>query len=130
MKEASKKGKELGLKEYRLNMGIFEFDVVGVIGEYSKMGEYIAWKFDDKGFDPSQWDNGYEARGKVFYRHGYVPILWLPKLPKTKREHGTLAHESLHVVFHLFEWASLPISRDTEELAGHTVGHIVTNLFQ
>lgn len=129
MKEVSTKGKQLGLKEYRLNMGVFDFDVAGVIGDYKKMGEYISWKFDDKDFNPELWDNGYEPRGKCFFRRGYVPIIWLPRIPQTPREKATFAHESLHAVFHLFEWASLPMSRDTEELVGHALGHIVSNLF-
>ena len=71
---------------------------------------------------------GYEPRGKVFYRRGYVPVLWIPRKPKTAREHATLAHESLHCVYHLFEWANLPMSRDTEEVAAHSMAHIMANI--
>lgn len=129
MKETSKKGKELKLKEYRLNMGLFDFDIIGVIGEYSKMSEYIAWKFEDKDFDTELSDMGYVPRGKCYHRRGYVPVIWLPREPKTKRERATFAHEAVHALFHLFEWSSTPISRDTEEVFCHALAHIVTNLF-
>jgi len=123
------KGKELGLKEFKIHMGLFDYSVIGVIGDYKKMSEYIAWKFDEKDFDSTHWDMGYEPRGKCFHRAGYVPIIWLPREPKTPRERATFAHEALHAVYHLFQWANLPMTRDTEELAGHSLAHIITNLF-
>lgn len=130
MKDSSTKGKKLGLQEFRLHMGVFDFDVCAVIGDYEKMGEYIAWKFEEKDFDPKRWDHGYKPRGKCFFCTGYCPIIWLPRLPKTPREHATFAHEALHAVYHLFEWSSLPMTRDTEEVVCHSLAHIVTNLLK
>lgn len=66
-------------------------------------------------------------RGKCFFRGGYVPIIWIPKKPRTAREHATLAHECLHVIFHLFEWANIPITRDTEEVMTHSMAYLITN---
>lgn len=109
-------------------MGVFDFEVLIVLGDYKKTCKYVAWKFDDEETDLEAWDMGYEPRGKCFFRRGYVPIIWLPKRPKTMREHATFAHEALHAVFHLFEWASLPITRDTEEVMTHSMAHIVSSL--
>ena len=109
-------------------MGLFDFSVVIVIGDYSKMGEYVKWKFEDKDFDPVKWDMNYIPRGKCFFRQGYVPIVWIPKKPRTSREHATFAHECLHSVFHLFEWASIPLTRETEEVMTHSLAHLVSKI--
>jgi len=66
MREQSTKGKQLGLKEYRVHMGLFDFAVLVVTGDYSKMGEYVAWKNDDEDFLTENFDNGYDCRGKCF----------------------------------------------------------------
>ena len=128
MTKESKKAKELNLKVVHVHMGIFDFEVIGVIGDYSKMSEYIQWKFEEKDFDADSWDMEYVPRGKCFFKQGYVPVIWIPRKPKTAREHATLAHESLHAVFHLFEWANLPLTRDTEEVMAHAMAHIATTL--
>lgn len=125
MREVSTKGKKLKLKEYRCTMGLFEFAVICVVGDYKKIEEYVCWKFDDKDFNLESWDNGYECRGKCFYRRGYVPIIWIPRSPQTNRELATFAHECLHAVFHMFEWAGLPVTRDTEEVMTHAQAHLV-----
>lgn len=120
--------KKYGFNEIRINMGMFNFTVICIIGDYKNCGKYIQWKFEDKDFNPENWDMGYEAKGKVFFRRGFVPVLWLPRKPKNVDEYATLAHEALHCVFHLFEWANLSMSRETEEVAGHAVSHIVKSV--
>ncbi len=116
-----------GITENRIHMGIFDFQVIVVIGDYKTTCAYVSWKFEDKETNLEAFDMNYIPRGKCFFRRGYVPIIWIPRKPKTKREHATLAHESLHAVFHLFEWVNLPINRDTEEVMTHAMAHIVTN---
>ena len=117
-----------GFKEVTIDMGLFDFHVICIIGDYKKTGEYIRRKFDDKDFDPANWDLGYEPRGKVFFRQGYVPVLWIPRKPRGAREHATLAHEALHCVYHLFEWAAVPMTRDTEEVVAHSMAHIINSV--
>lgn len=119
------KENSFGLKVKHIHMGLFDFSIVAIIGDYEKVTPFIKWKFDDKEFDSKVFDMEYEPRGKVFFRQGYVPVLWIPRKPKTPREHATLAHEALHCVFHLFEWAAIPITRDTEEVMTHSMAHII-----
>jgi len=64
-----------GFKEKRIHMGVFDFSVISIIGDYKKTEKYIRWKFDDKDFSSAKWDMEYEPRGKVFFRQGYVPVL-------------------------------------------------------
>lgn len=116
-----------GIIENRVHMGVFDFEVVVVVGDYKTACSYALWKFEDKDTNLEDFDNGYEPRGKCFFRRGYVPVIWIPRKPKTKREHATYAHECLHAVFHLFEWANLSINRETEEVMTHSMAHLITN---
>jgi len=111
-------------------MGVFDFTVICIIGDYAKVDKYIQWKFDDKDFQTANWDKGYDCRGKVLYRAGFVPVLWIPRKPRTPREHSTLAHEALHCVYHLFEWANIPMTKDTEEVVTHSMAHIINSVLE
>ena len=121
---------KFNLKEIEIPMGIFDFTVICIVGDYENVENYIRWKCEDKEFDLSIWDKGYESRGKCFYRIGYVPILWIPRAPETPKEYGTLAHESLHAIWHLFDWASIPMTRDTEEVVTHAMAHIISTILK
>lgn len=116
-----------GIVENKVNMGMFDFSVIFITGDYEMALDYVKWKFDNKTQNLEDFDMGYEPLGKCFFLAGYIPIVWLPKKPNTKREHAIYAHECLHAVFHLFEWASLPITRDTEEVMTHALAHLITN---
>ncbi len=116
-----------GITEKKIHMGLFDFVVIVIVGDYTVAKSYVAWKFEDKETDFDEFNREYEPRGMCFSRRGYVPIIWIPKKPKTKREHATLAHESLHAVFHLFDWVNLPLNRDTEEVMTHAMAHIIAN---
>ena len=122
------KAQMLGLKEKRVSMGLFDFEVICIVGNYKKSLEYVKWKFQDKESNLEEFDMEYWPMGKCFFRRGYVPVIWIPRKPRTKREHATFAHECLHAVFHLFEWAGLPLTRDTEEVMTHSMAHLITNL--
>lgn len=61
-------------------------------------------------------------RGMCYYKYGYHPIIALPCFPKTAEQIGTLAHEAVHAVNHIFE-AIQENSRD--EAFAHSVGAVV-----
>lgn len=117
--------KRFGLREVSVHFGMFDYSMCCVVGPYTNVEKYIEWKFEDHGFET---ESPYECRGRVFYRPGYVPVLWIPRLPRTPREYGTLCHEVLHVVSHLMDWASIKFTGDTEEAYCHAVGHAVTEI--
>ncbi len=125
---AEQKAKKLGVVEKQVHMGAFDFIVNVVIGDYKAACAYTLWKFDDEKTNLEEYDMGYIPRGKCFFRRGYAPIVWIPKIPKTPREYATLSHECLHAVFHLFEWASIPLTRDTEEVMTHSMAHIISSV--
>ena len=116
------------LIEIRTNMGLFAFDVITVVGSYDDALKYTLKKFEiDEDFDNNF---GFEPRGKCFYRIGCVPIVWIPKIPRTPREIATLSHEALHAVFHLHEWAGIPVTPETEEMTCHAMAHITNDVLE
>lgn len=112
---------KFGFQEIRIHMGLFNYTVIAIVGAEEKVQKYVRWKFEDPEF---KFDVG--ARwGACCYRPGYVPILWIPRKPKTTEEMGTLAHEALHAIFRLLGWAGMPADESTEEVLCHGVSHIV-----
>src|SRR3990167_10972264 len=93
--ERIKKGK---LKVIRTEMGLFDFTVITIFGDYKETQKFVKWKFDDPAIEFEDLDFGYIPRGKCFFRKGYVPYIWLHHKPKMPREHATLAHEYIHAV--------------------------------
>ncbi len=128
----SKKSKDLGLQEVYTHMGMFDFAVNCVVGDYDNACKYVAWKFEAPEFENFAQDSnkGYAPRGKTFFRTGYCPVIWLPAKPVTPRELATLSHECLHAVYHLMDWASIPVIVETDEIQCHAMAHLVTNILK
>ena len=126
----SRIAKKLGLQVFDTHMGLFDFSVRCVIGEQEKALEYVAHIFEDNIESMPDSNRGYEARGVCYFRTGYVPIVWIPKYPETSREYATLCHEIIHSINHLFDWAAVPLSKDTEETFAHSVAHVINNILE
>lgn len=127
----SRKSKQLGLNVFDTHMGAFDYTVRCVVGNYKKTLEYVAHIYeltDPKGFIEDEMTEDKDLRGKCWHHHGYVPIIWIPRKPRTPREYATLAHETAHAVYAMFAWAHLPNSRDNEEVFGHALGHVISNI--
>lgn len=127
------KASRLGLKEIVIHFGMFDFKAICVVGPYEAALKFAAWKHEW----PKEWDvqvvssemnKGYEPRGRIFRRPGYVPVIWIPHRPRTPREYGTLAHEVLHAVRLLMDWAAIELNAETEEAYCHALGHGVTTI--
>lgn len=118
-----------GLSEIRVSMGMFLYDIICVVGPFKNLEKYLRWKFENNGKMPEEWTNS-NPKGLCCYSPGYVPVIWLPEKPKTTEQHGTLAHEAFHAMYHLFDWAGMKVTRDTEEVMAHGIGHIVRTILE
>lgn len=119
--------KRFGLQEVKVNFGIFDNSMICIAGPRERVVEYVRWKCEDPDFDRDMSN----VRGRFFQREGYVPIIWIPRKPRTPREHGTLAHEVLHVLAATFtDWASVPFTKDTEEVFCHALGSTVAAILE
>jgi hypothetical protein len=118
--------KRLGLQEIYVHFGTFDFATYCIVGPWQSVAPYIAWKLDYPSFE---WD-GSESRGHHFYKAGYVPVIWIPRRPRTPREYGTLAHEVLHVVRDLGEWIGINFTNETDEVFCHATAHAMTTILE
>lgn len=109
--------KKLNLTLFRASIDIFEYPVLIVIGDHKKAEKYISWKFDE------EVENSAVA-GRTFHKKGYAPIVWLPKIPKTSEELGTLNHELAHIVFGIFRHIDSPNTDDTQEHFCYILGYL------
>lgn len=126
----SNKAKQLGLTEFYVHMGMFDFALYCIVGDYESALKYVAWKFEDEALNPDEATRGYVPRGQCLFRVGYTPVIWIPSVPGTPREHATLAHESIHAVMHLLDWAAIPVTTDTEEVLTHATAHVVNSILE
>ena len=112
---------KFGYNELRIKFGLFDYTAIVIIGDKANLRRYLRWKFEDDDFVL-----GYNrhTRGLVVGRQGYCPIMWLPKRPRTCTEIATVAHECVHVMMHLFSWAGMSVTEDTEEIMAHGVAYM------
>jgi hypothetical protein len=123
------KRKALGrLREICVDLGMIENGVNCVVGPYADLPAYVAWENDEPAAaNPRIWAD--EPRGCYEYRRGYRPIIWLPRVPRTPREIGTLAHEALHAIRPIMQdWVGIEFDRDTQEVYCHALSHVVTTI--
>ena len=118
-----------GLLELHVHMGMFDFGINVAIGPVENLTRYVRYKLEDEDFGKN--DDAVrltDGRGWYIARRGFCQIVWIPRFPRSPREYGTLAHESIHAVSRMMEWASIPSNYDTEEVLTHGVSHIVTSV--
>jgi len=128
LSKLSKKERSFGLKVKRIHFGTFDYTAYCVIGPFGRVKKYLRWKFEDKHFYVPKHGTGYA--GLCFYQPGYVPVIWLPKKPKSVNDIAITAHEALHVVQHLFIWAGIPMNQETKEVSAHTLQYLVKQILK
>lgn len=111
------------LEKVYVDMGFIDLDAVIVFGNRPALERYVRKVFGDNTISIKMTNT---RLGETFMLDGYVPIIWMPRRPRTKREHGTLAHEAVHAVSYMFRYLETPITEDTEEIFCKAVGRIVS----
>lgn len=106
-------------------MGMFDYTIRIVFGSQRTAVEYVQWLYEDDGVVVQ-----HQRRGFCAYREGFIPVIWLPRRPRTAIEHGTLAHEAMHAVAHMTRWAGIPINESTDEVYCHAIGHVVRRVLE
>lgn len=121
--------KRLGFQAIDLHFGMFDFDVHVIVGnKRENVQRYVEWKIGQP-FDVP-WE-GERRLGAFFSAPHCVPVIWLPRKPRTTGEIGTLAHEMLHAVrMMLVDWAGVELNRDTDEAFCHAIGYGVRTVLE
>lgn len=121
-----------GMRELHVHMGMFDFGVNVVIGPKEKLLKYVMHKLEvEHGSEDHRRLDRFISGGKRgchFSWRGFCPIVWIPRIPRTPEEHGTLSHESVHAVYSLFDWVEMPITQDTEEVMTHATSFLVSSV--
>ena len=116
------------MKTFKIQAGTYDFTInVCITSDRKKALKFIRFKFENK---ICFSENDFDAKGKMFYREGWSPVIWLPKIPKTPREHGTVNHEIFHGVYYILSWAGIKLSESSEEAFCHLIGHMTTQFYE
>ena len=126
MKKISKKERSFGLHVQRIHFGVFDYSIIFVTGKIKYLQKYIRWKHHNKKFQLRISPCG--SNGLLLTCPSYVDVIWMPRYPKTTDEVATLAHESLHAILGLFEWAGMELNMQTAEIATHVLGYMIREI--
>ena len=126
----SKIAKRLNLIAIDTNMGMLDYTIRCIFGKEENAHLYIDKFFDNETYNIRVTYGVNRALGVTFHKIGHIPIIWLPKPPKTPKEHATFSHEVIHAINYLFDWAAIPLSKATEEVFAHSVAHIINNVYE
>lgn len=111
------------MKEIRIPILNNEYKVIVVFGGAKEIGKVLrAYHYPE---DLTHYDLEQmliDMRGRTFYHKGCYPVIALPKKPHTPEEIGTLAHESVHAIKHIFDSIG---EESVDEAFAHSVGAVV-----
>ena len=69
--------------------------------------------------------NSTECNGMFTHSEGTnISLLWLPKLPNTIMEYGSLVHEIEHYVFYLFDRIGMEHTEASDEAYAYMLGYM------
>lgn len=115
-------------KDFQLHCGTFDYCVNVII---SKDLERCAGYVNSKHERPDYYTPAdFNCLGKVFFSSSYCPVLWLPTLPVSVSEQGTLIHELLHIVFDTANWAGVTYSSSSEEVYTHLLKYLYKQFYE
>lgn len=116
------------MKEIRIPILNEEYKVIVVFGGAGEIGKVLkAYHYPEGLTHYDLEDMLIDMRGRTFYNKKCYPVIALPKKPKTPEQIGTLAHEAVHAVEHIFE-SMHEESRD--EVFAHSVGAVVREVLK
>ena len=118
---------KLGFKSVIVRYEMFGKEVECIFGPIKNLAKYVNWRFEQTEIEQDGLERG---RGWTFVKDGYVPICWLPRLPQTPADHGTLAHELSHALIYLFDYIGVPVKPDTDETFCHALSHGITKVME
>lgn len=121
------KAASLGLKEAVVDFGMFGFGLVCVVGKYAAAEKYALWKHENPRV---VLDNSKPISGCIFQKRSYDSIIWLPRVPRTPHDLGTLSHEVMHAVSTMMSRADIPLSEDAEEAYCYAMGFAVRKILE
>lgn len=113
------------MKKFRIPVDFLETEIGVIISDdWDKVSQHVRRVYENENYPVG--DN--QAYGKCFRALGYIPIIWMPSIPKTPHQIGTLAHEVFHAVEDIAKHYSIWLSAESEEFYGKLIGYLVKTI--
>lgn len=112
------------LIDFRMTGGSYEHDVHIVVTSDIKE----ARKIIEKDCEFKLVENAFGVRAFCLSEKGHVPVIWLPKPPRTVDDLSTFGHEVFHLTCTLMSWAGIPLSSSSEEAYTHQFKYLFKNI--
>lgn len=109
---------------------IYNTDVMVHFGDYDSLKEELTERFgleDALSILEGMNINGNMLGRTVLLSAGNI-ILWMPSIPKTHKEKGTLAHEIYHATCEIMNKIDVPPCPDNEEAYAYLIGYITSKI--
>ena len=122
--------KRFGLRSVKVDFGMFNTELACVFGPPAGVQDYVRWQCSDPGLEINDMTR---VRGHFFFQPQGKgpPIIYMPRVPRTPRDLGTLAHECLHAVTHVMDYYGVPpCNVDADEVYAHAIGHLMTKILE
>lgn len=122
------KASALGFRQIVVRYEMFRYEFECIIGPKKNVGKYAATQHDNPAHSAD-----YEVTdqlAKFYCRTGFVPIIWLPRFPRTPHDYELLAHEVGHAVIFMLEERGVPIDHKNDETFCYALGHGVRTILE
>jgi hypothetical protein len=120
-------------KHFVIYLDIYDFYVHFCIGDKDKTLKHVnkLLQLPDIQNNLAAFDlNHMDKKGLRFRREGYIPVVWLPRVPKTTEELGTLSHEIFHVTCDVCRHVSIPLTEYSEEAYCYITGYLTKQFWE
>lgn len=118
---------ESDFQSFHIHCGTFDFGFNVILStDKERCATFVNDKLETERFSVLDFD----CLGKVFFKGGYCPVLWLPSYPLSHKEIGTLNHELLHIVFEVTNWAGISLSPSSKEVFTHLMKYVTTQFYE
>lgn len=117
------------MKQVTVTLDVYRSDVHFLVTRDPDDIEKFFRKRLDTDFKLEKWRREFIEAGDgatTFTCEGCPPVVWLPRIPKTTREIGTLSHECLHVVNDLADYFGFENKKGVDEPACYALGYLVS----
>src|SRR5688572_31393596 len=115
-------------RKFRMNYGTYSRFIDVIITEDRKKAATFVNNSQDRQLKLNEDD--FDCLGKVCLKSKYNDILWLPRLPKTTEELGTVNHEIFHLVYWRLSCAGLQLSESSEEAFNYLISYLTTQFYK
>jgi hypothetical protein len=108
-------------KRVELRLDTYDVDVIVIItGDRALALNHIRGMYQDT----TLTINDFEAKAVTFFNGADAPCIWLPGIPKTPEELGTLNHELFHVTSIIMSHVGIRLTNASDEAYAYVLGSL------